>query len=106
MAATSAMTGNCQPTTNGNLDGAAAVATIGQSRIGPERPEPEPGDLRRRHLHDGIFAPASLTLQPGAIVAHNQATNDGGGVYSTGANASLSIAPGVVFLANVPNDVS
>ena len=34
------------------------------------------------------------------------AVNDGGGVYSTGANASLSISPGVVFLANIPDDVS
>jgi hypothetical protein len=37
---------------------------------------------------------------------HQPRTLTGGGVYSTGANASLSIAPGVVFLANTPDDVS
>jgi predicted outer membrane repeat protein len=93
---------------NGSLDSAAvAVATISQSRIGPPNgKDPNQAIFGGGISNDGRFGPASLTLQPGTIVAHNQATNDGGGVYSTGAQASLSIAPGVVFLANTPDDVS
>ena len=93
---------------NGSLDSAAvAVATISQSRIGPANgQDPNQAIFGGGISNDGRFGPARLTLQPGTIVAHNQATNDGGGVYSTGANASLSIGPGVVFLANAPDDVS
>jgi hypothetical protein len=93
---------------NGTLDGASpAVATISHSRIGPPNGQnPNQAVFGGGISNDGTFGPASVTLQPGTIVAHNQASNDGGGIYSTGTNASLSIAPGVVFLANTPDDAS
>jgi predicted outer membrane repeat protein len=106
MVGNTALVGHGGAIANGNLDGAAAITTISQSRIGPSNGQnPNQAIFGGGLYNDGTLGPASLTLQPGTIVAHNQATNDGGGVYSTGTYASLSIAAGVVFLANSPDNV-
>jgi hypothetical protein len=90
-----------------NLDGAAVIATISQSQIGPPNSlNPNRAVLGGGIYNDGTLGPASLSLRSGTVVAHNRATVDGGGVDSAGPNASLSIAPGVVIPFNSPNNVS
>jgi parallel beta-helix repeat protein len=110
------MTGNLARTANGgaihNLEftATAATVTLAQSFIGPAS-----GTLNGNQalLGGGIYneaccgpgGPATVSLQAGTIIAHNQATIDGGGVYND-ASGNLLIAPGVVFLFNSPDNVS
>jgi len=47
---------------------------------------------------------ASVSLNAGTKMARNKATVNGGGVYND-CSGSLFVAPGVVFLANFPNNV-
>ena len=90
---------------NENGGGAAALVTIAQSKIGPPNDlNPNKAILGGGIYNDGSDAPAGVSLLPGTILAHNQATADGGGIYNLG--GALSIAPGVVFLANSPGNVS
>jgi hypothetical protein len=111
------MTGNLARTANGggihNLDAfgaAAATVTLSQSFVGTAPPT---GNGNQALLGGGIYneaafgpgGPASVSLQAGTIIAHNQASSDGGGVYND-ASGSLLISPGVVFLLNSPDNVS
>ena len=104
------MTGNTAPAGHGgaidneNVDGAAALVTIAHSRIGPiNGMNPNQASLGAGIYNNGSLGPAIISLQPGTIISHNQATLDGGGIYNTG--GVLSIAPGVLILFNSPNNI-
>lgn len=109
------MTGNLTQANGGaihNLEftATAATVTLSHSLIGSAS-----GTLNGNQavLGGGIYneaccgpgGPATVSLQAGTIIAHNQATTDGGGVYND-ASGNLLIAPGVVFLFNSPDNVS
>ena len=107
------MTGNTAPAGHGGAianqggDGTAALVTIAQSTIGPPNGiNPNSAIIGGGIYNDGTLGPASVSLQPGTIVAHNQAASDGGGLYNTGTHSHLLIGPGVVFLFNSPDNVS
>lgn len=108
------MTGNTAPAGHGGGiadlcgDGRAALVTVAQSMIGPVNNSPTPNTaiLGGGIYNDGTQCPASVSLQPGTIIAHNQATNDGGGLYNTGTYSHLLIGPGAVFLFNSPDNIS
>jgi hypothetical protein len=53
----------------------------------------------------GANGPASIVLQPGAILLANVATFDGGGAFTRN-GAALVILPGALVLLNRPDDVS
>jgi predicted outer membrane repeat protein len=87
--------------------GGAVTITVASSRIG-SRPL-HANDGNRAGFGGGIAAngengPASIVLQPGAVLVANVATYDGGGIF-TRSGASLTIGPGVLMLLNRPNDV-
>ena len=107
------MTGNTASTGRGgaidneNVDGAAALVTIAHSRIGPiNGMNPNQASLGGGIYNNGSLGPAIISLQPGTIITHNQATLDGGGIYNAGAYSRLSIAPGVVILFNSPDNIA
>ena len=112
------LTGNLARTSNGagidNLNafgGAAALVTLSQSLVGPAPFTPNGGNqalLGGGIYNDAIFSPggpARVSLQAGTVIAHNQVSIDGGGVYNS-VSGSLLIAPGAVFLVNSPDNVS
>jgi hypothetical protein len=100
------LTGNTAPASQGggiqnfNLGGAGANVTVSQSLLSGNQ-----SILGGAIYMDATSGPASVSLQPGTIIVHNQATIDGGGIYNTGGGV-VSTAPGVVFLFNTPDNIS
>jgi hypothetical protein len=83
--------------------GAGALVTLSQSFVGGNQSVLGGGIYNDANFGPG--GPASISLQAGTIIANNQASSDGGGVYNS-ATGSLLIAPGVLFLLNSPDNVS
>jgi hypothetical protein len=87
--------------------GAGALATLAQSPLSqaPNYLNTNQARLGGGIANDGTAGLASLSLQPGAHVVHNQASVDGGGIYNTGASGVFSII-GAVVLLNSPDQIS
>jgi hypothetical protein len=87
--------------------GAAALATLAQSPLSqaPDYLNQNQAQLGGGIANDGTAGLASLSLQPGAHVVHNQASVDGGGLYNTGASGDFLITGAVLFL-NSPDNIS
>ena len=91
---------------NENLDGKAALVSISQSLIGSlTGAGPNRAQYGGAIYNDGSTGPASVSLGSGAVVARNQASIEGGGVYNTGAGATLTISPGALVVFNSPDNV-
>jgi len=114
VATSTTFTGNLAKNNSGgglyNLNffgGAAALATLAQSPLSqaPDYLNTNQAQLGGGIANDGTAGLASLSLQPGSHVVHNQASIDGGGIYNTGDSGLFSITGAVVFL-NSPDQIS
>ena len=89
------------------ISGGTATLTLASTNVasGPPYLNPNQAKLGGGVYNDASHGPASVSLQAGANIVHNQATIDGGGVYNTG-GGTLLIAPGAIILFNTPDNIS
>jgi hypothetical protein len=89
------------------VSGGTATLTVAATNVasGPPYVNPNEAELGGGVYNDGSHGPASVSLQAGANIVHNQASIDGGGVFNT-AGGILTIAPGAIILFNTPDNIS